>query len=219
MQYGMNPIKTLTFLVLSLSAVGILYASEEDSAPGKEYQVKAAFIYNFIKFVDWPKEVGREPEQNGAGDNTEPITVGIIGRNPFGKTLDAITKKNIRNRKVVLKYFRGFEKNSIKYKEGGETKYKYKDRDALKACHVLFIGSSEGEYCKEIIDIVKDDPVLTIGETRGFLEDGGIIRFVTEEKKMRFGINLIAAGCAELEIRSKLLRLAKEVIKKDKEDS
>ena len=201
---------TAIFLLLSFAAVGVLYAGEGESAPSKEYQVKAAFIYNFIKFVEWPKEA--------AGDS-DTITIGIIGENPFGGAFEAIVKKEIQGKKVVVKHFGGFEKNSVRYRENNETKYKYKDEDALKACHVLFVGPSESKYCKEIIDIVKDNCVLTVGETRDFLEDGGIVGFVTEEKKVRFGINLIAAERAELTIRSKLLRLAKRVIKQEERNS
>jgi len=209
---------TAIFLLLSFAAVGILYAAEGESAPSKEYQVKAAFIYNFIKFVEWPEEAGREQEEKAANDS-ELITIGIIGQNPFGDAFEAIIKKKVQDRKVVVKHFGGFAKNSVRYRKDNETKYKYRDEDALKACQVLFVGSSESRYCKEIIDIVKDDCVLTIGETRYFLEDGGIVGFVTEEKKVRFGINLIAAERAELTIRSKLLRLAKRVIKQEERNS
>ncbi|MHC4721359.1 MAG: YfiR family protein [Planctomycetota bacterium] len=214
----MNKTKTITFLILVLSLAGMVSAAETDSAPSKEYQVKAAFIYNFIKFIDWPQSAPAEPDKK-ADDTVIPITIGIIGENPFGKAFEALAKKKIHNRKVIIKHFGGFAKNSTKYREKGETKYKYKDVAALKACQVLFVGSSETKYCKQIIDAVKDSSVLTIGETEDFLDTGGIIGFVTEQKKVRFGVNLIAAEQAELKIRSKLLRLAKKVIKKQEEDS
>jgi len=170
---------TAILLLLSFAAVGILYAAEGESAPSKEYQVKAAFIYNFIKFVDWPEETVGD-------DSARSITIGIIGENPFGGAFEAIIKKKIHDKEVVVKHFGGFAKNSVKYRQDNETKYKYKDEEALKACQVLFVGPSENRYCKEIIDIIKDNCVLTVGETRYFLEDGGIVGFVTEEKKVRF---------------------------------
>ena len=214
----MNKTKTITILILVLALTPVLSAAGTDSAPSKEYQVKAAFIYNFIKFIDWPEPAPAEPDKK-ADDTAKPITIGIIGENPFGKAFEALAKKKIQNRQVIIKHFGGFEKNSTKYKEGGKTKYKYKDADALKDCQVLFVGFSETKYCKEIIDIIKDSSVLTIGETKDFLETGGIIGFVTEQKKVRFGVNLIAAEQAELKIRSKLLRLAKKVIKVQEENS
>ncbi len=214
----MNRTKTITFLILVLALTRIVCAAETDSAPNKEYQVKAAFIYNFIKFIDWPEPAPAESGKK-ADEPAEPITIGIIGENPFGKAFEALAKKKIQNRQVIIKHFGGFAKNSTKYREKGETKYKYKDAAALKVCHVLFIGSAESKYCKEIIDIVKDSSVLTIGENKDFLDTGGIISFVMEQKKVRFGVNLIAAEQAELQIRSKLLRLAKKVIKNEEENS
>lgn len=213
----MNKTKTITLLILVPALTGIVCAAGH-TALSKEYQVKAAFIYNFIKFIEWPEPAGAEADQKG-DDSTEPITIGIIGENPFGKAFEAITKKKIQNRQVVIKHFVGFAKNNIKYREDGKTKYKYKDADALKACQVLFVSPSETEYYKEIVDIVKDNCVLTIGEVKDFLDTGGIIRFVTEEKKVKFEINLIAAENAQLKIRSKLLRLAKRVVKKEEENS
>ncbi|MHC5059790.1 MAG: YfiR family protein [Planctomycetota bacterium] len=214
----MKKIKAIIFLILFLALAPVLPAAGADSALSKECQVKSAFIYNFIKFVDWPKPATAEADKKAA-ENTEPITIGIIGKNPFGKAFEALTKKKIQNRKVVIKHFGEFAKNSVKYRQDGETKYKYKHADALKDCEVLFVGSSETRYCKEIIGIVKDNTVLTVGETKGFIDAGGIIGFVTEEKKVRFGVNLIAAARAELKVRSKLLRLAKKVIEKEDKDS
>jgi len=213
----MSRIKTITALILVLSLSAVACATEE-AAPSKEYQVKAAFIYNFIKFVDWPQAADTESDEKTEG-STQPITIGIIGENPFGNAFDAVTKKKIQGREVVIKLFPGFAKNKVRYRQDGKTRYKYKDTDALKACEVLFVSPSESKYCKEIIDTVKDNCVLTVGETKDFLETGGIIRFVTEQKKVKFGINLIAAENAKLKIRSKLLRLAKRVVKKDEENS
>jgi len=214
----MNSIKTITLLFLLPALTGTVCAAEADSAPSKEYQVKAAFIYNFIKFVDWPQSADSSSDEKD-GEGPKPITIGIIGENLFGSAFESITKKNIQNRPVVIKYLGGFAKNSFRDKEAGRTKYKYNDAGALRACQVLFISPSEKKYCKEIIDTVKDNCVLTVGETKDFLGCGGIVGFITEEKKIKFEINLIAAGNAQLKVRSKLLRLAKRVIKKEEENS
>ncbi|RKY12525.1 MAG: hypothetical protein DRP65_01040 [Planctomycetota bacterium] len=212
-----NKINTLMILVFLGALAGHAIGGGDDSAPTREYQVKAAFIYNFIKFIEWPGPAGAEADQK-SDENNEPITIGIIGENPFGNTFETVTKKKIKNKQVVIKHFGGFEKNNIKYREDSKTKYKYKDADALKACQVLFVSGSESEYCKEIIDIVKDSYVLTIGENKDFLKTGGIIEFATEQKKVKFAINLIAAENAQLKIRSKLLRLAKKVIEKEEDE-
>ena len=208
---------TLIRMVVFASVL-LVGVTEADSAPSKEYQVKAAFIYNFIKFVDWP-EPSIDTSDKEDAESKEPITIGIIGENPFGSAFEAITKKKIRDRRVAIKYFGGFAKSNDRHKEDGRTKYKYEDADALKTCQVLFISASENKYYKEIIDIVKDNCVLTIGETEAFLESGGIVGFVSEERKVKFEINLIAAENTELKVRSKLLRLAKRVIQKEEETS
>ena len=207
-------IKMLITLVLVFSFSAVTIAAESDSAPSKEYKVKAAFVYNFIKFVDWPAPAGAAGDRKADRD-AEPITIGIIGKNPFGNAFDAVTEKGIQGREVAVKMFPGFEKNRVKYSQEGKTKYKYKDADALRECEVLFISSSENKFCKEIIESVKNSCVLTIGETKDFLETGGIIKFVTEQKKVKFAINLISAEIARLSIRSRLLRLAKSVVQEE----
>jgi len=162
-----------------------------ESTQSKEYQVKAAFLYNFIKFVDWPKE--KIVYRN------DTIVMGIIGKDPFKKAFESVRNKKIKGKKLVVERFAAFEK--------------IKDKDVLKKCHVLFICASEKEDLPEIIKALNDSPVLTVGETSGFLESGGIINFLMEEKKIRFEINLSASKKAKLKISSKLLRLAKRVIK------
>jgi hypothetical protein len=217
MHRDMNKAKIITPLVLVM-LLTLVTGAAEDSEPSKEYQVKAAFIYNFIKFVDWPEPAAAEADQKTDNDDKQ-IIIGIIGRDPFGLAFEAVTKKKIRDKQVILKQFDGFAGNSTEYKADGKTRYRYKEADALKACQVLFVCPSESRYFEEIIDIVKDNCVLTIGETKDFLETGGIIEFATEQKKVKFEINLIATEQAKLKISSKLLRLAKRVIQKEEENS
>jgi hypothetical protein len=217
MHRDMNKAKIITPLILVM-LLTLVTGAAEDSEPSKEYQVKAAFIYNFIKFVDWPEPAAAEADQKTDNDDKQ-IIIGIIGRDPFGLAFEAVTKKKIRDKQVILKQFDGFAGNSTEYKADGKTRYRYKEADALKACQVLFVCPSESRYFEEIIDIVKDNCVLTIGETKDFLETGGIIEFATEQKKVKFEINLIATEQAKLKISSKLLRLAKRVIQKEEENS
>jgi hypothetical protein len=191
------------FLVLfpALFVGSITAEVHANSAPSREYQVKAAFLYNFIKFVDWPEEK--------VTDSNEPITICILGKDPFEDAFAPLKDKQAKGRKVVVKRFKGFEEleNSS---EKDKTKLQ-RVIDTFRKCHVLFICSSEKEKLKETINSVKDHPVLTVGETKGFLEAGGIINFLMEEKKVCFEINITAAERARLKIRSKLLRLAKRV--------
>ena len=189
-------IKACIFVVLALAlfAAPISVQAQDDSAQNREYQVKAAFLYNFVKFVDWPKEK--------VADGNEPIIIGVIGKDPFGKAFDPIKNKQVKGKKVVINRFKGLEELR---KSGEQIK-------AIRKCYLLFICSSEKEKLREIINLVKDDSVLTVGEVKGFLESGGIINFLVEGKKVAFEINNHASKQAKLKIRSKLLRLAKRVI-------
>jgi hypothetical protein len=195
----------LIVLAVVLLMAAIVPAAGADSTSSQEYQVKAAFLYNFIQFVDWPAEK--------LTDDNKPIIIGIIGDDPFGNAFEPIKDKKIRNRAVVIKRFESFEKlKNPSEKDKPESDQKI---ETLKRCHLLFICSSEQKTLKDIIDTVKDHSVLTVGEMDGFLEAGGIISWFVEEKKIRFDINATSAERAKLEIRSNLLRLAKRVIGED----
>jgi len=187
----------LVLFVLSLLASG--QVQQVQAAKSKEYQIKAAFLYNFIQFVDWPKEK--------VADSNQPIIIGIIGKDPFGNVFEPLKNKKIKGKRVVIRRVKTFEE----LKKNGELEDKINE---LKKFHVLFICSSENKNLKQIIDLIKTDNILTVGETGNFLENGGIINFVLEEKKVRFEINLDAANTSKLKISSQLLRLAEKVIQK-----
>lgn len=195
----------LIVLMLALFVAPTAIKAEAESAQSLEYQVKAAFLYNFFQFVDWPEE---KP-----ADSNKPVTIGIIGKDPFGDAFGPLKDKKVKGRSVVIKRFKSFEelkKSTEKDKpESGQ------EIETLTECYLLFICSSEQKNLKEIIDTVKDHSVLTVGEMEGFLEAGGIIRWFVEEKKIRFEINITAAEHAKLKMRSELLRLAKRIVKED----
>jgi len=185
--------------------VAIAPKARADSPSSQEYQVKAAFLYNFLQFVDWSEEK--------SADSNKPITIGIIGKDPFGNAFEPIKDKKVKGRSVIIKRFKSFEE--LKKSTGKDKPELGREIEALTKCHLLFICSSEQENLKEIINSVRDHNVLTVGETEGFLESGGIINCFVEENKIRFEINISAAERAKLEIRSQLLRLAKRIVEKD----
>jgi hypothetical protein len=188
--------------MLALFVAPTAIKARAESAQSREYQIKAAFLYNFIKFVDWPEE--KFPDSN------EPIIIGIIGNDLFGDAFEPIKDKKAKGSSVIIKRFKSFEelkKSTEKDKPESDQKI-----EVLTKCHLLFICSSEQKNLKEIINTVRDHSVLTVGETEGFLEAGGIINCFVEEKKIRFEINITAAERAKLEIRSNLLRLAKRIV-------
>ncbi|MEN6386497.1 MAG: YfiR family protein [Phycisphaerales bacterium] len=171
-----------------------------DSATNSEYQLKAAFLYNFIMFIEWPKE--KMPEPN------EPIIIGILGKDPFGNAFDPIKDKQAKDRKVVIQRFDQWE--VIKKLNQNELQTKL---DEIRKCHLLFVCRSEKQMIKEVMSNINGYNILTVGDMDGFLESGGgVINFVVEDDKIRFEINSLSALNAKLEIRSQLLRLAKKVI-------
>jgi len=190
----------LLFLVLSLFVT--INEAQADAESSREYKIKSGFIYNFIKYIDWPeKKLSTEKDD-------DPIVIGVIGVSPFNGALEPITKKKIKNKKLAIRYFPGFEQAGKKYSD--------KDTENLRNCHVLFVSASEKKYIENIIKLVTDSNVLTISDTDGFVETGGIINFVTEKKKIRFSINLDAAKRSEIVIPTTILKIAKKVIHEQK---
>jgi hypothetical protein len=156
-----------------------------DSSDSSEYLIKAGFIYNFAKLVEWPTTAFAQPDS--------PIVIGILGDDPFGATLDRIVAdKKINGRSFAVK--------RLKWS---------KDLKDLKDCNILFVSSSEKEHIDSVVDTVKWMPILTIGDAPGFARRGGIINFMLEDNKVRFEVNVEAAKHAVLNISSRLLALAK----------
>ena len=156
-----------------------------DSARGdasREYQVKAAMICNVMQFVEWPA---------GTFDSdSTPLVVTVVGDNPFGTTLDQIAaNKKIGGRNIVVKYAA--------------------DADKVEKSQVLFVPDSENANINRILEKAGGKGTLTIGEGDNFPWAGGIMRFYTEDGKLRFEINLDATEKAELKLSSKLLKLAR----------
>jgi hypothetical protein len=149
----------------------------------REYEIKAAYIYNFINYIDWPEDAF--PATGGT------ITIGIVGENPFGTALDPLNGKQVKGRTLALKQIT--------------------DTKDLAQCQIVFISSSEKARLPELLEKLKDSRVLTVSEIDGFAEHGGIINFISERNKVRFEINPDAARRLGLNISSELLKLAKLV--------
>ncbi len=174
-------------LALIFAAAAFLTSASQaraQSEPPTEYQVKAAFLYNFAKFVEWPADA--------FPDVQSPIVLGILGDDPFGSVLDKMIYGKAANG-------RGFVVKRV-------------SEDAkLRSCHILFISSSEKKHLARILEGLKGAGVLTVGDMDRFAESGGVIHLLLAENKVRFGINLTAAARARLKISSKLLALARIV--------
>ena len=189
----------LAVLILTLPLALVTAKSSTESSKYDQYQVKAVFLYNFIKFTDWPEEKITQ--------NSDSVKIGVIGKSPFGDHLELIAGKQAKGKKIAIKLFK-----SLKKWDKSETKDNF---NALKRCHLLFICSSEKENLKEISNSIKNYYVLTVSDIDGFLETGGVIKFSVVDEKVYFEVNIIAAKQAELKLRSKFLRLAKRVMKEE----
>ena len=169
-----------------------------DAVP--EYQLKAAYIYKILTFIHWT---------DGSKDE-ETLTVGVFGKAPCeatrklldGKTVKDKNKKTRRIKVVNLPCETATEAETIE------------EFAALGTCQVVFVSASCKAQAKKIMKLLGGRSVLTFGEMDDFLEDGGVINFVAEKKKIRFEVNLASARRARLKIDSQLLRLAKRVVKK-----
>src|ERR1035441_7871989 len=179
------PMLTPLKFAIALGATFIL------GLPGQinEYQVKALFLYNFARYVEWPTETFKA--------TNDPIVICILGQNPFGGALEqAVAGKVVEGRAFAVRQLSDIQLGSN--------------------CHILFVNSSEKRRFRSMAGRLKGSAVLSVGETPGFTADGGVINFKLEDGKVRFEIDVEAAGREHLRISSKLLSLAQ--IAKKSED-
>jgi hypothetical protein len=167
------------FVALTLPPNPVL-AHPQEGLPS-EYQLKAAFLFNFAKFIEWPA--------SAFSSDTAPITLCILGADPFGRGLDdLISGKKVNNRDVEARRTKSVEET--------------------KSCQVVFISNSENRRLSEILGRLKGSPTLAVGESPGFAGRGGEIQFYLNDGKIRFFINVDAVQRSRLTASAKLLALA-----------
>lgn len=167
------------FAVLPLAAQEAAQAKAEDRT--REYRIKAAFLYNFAKFTEWPAGSFADPQA--------PLRICVYGEDPFGDALESIAGKTVRGRPVEVERLGALA--------------------AGEPCHLLFISESEAPNLPRILAALQRRPVLTVADIPGFAGAGGIINLkVNKEDKVRFEINVAKARLAGLRLSAKLLSLA-----------
>lgn len=175
-----GPLSPLMAVVLAWALVGVSSLQAQQSKP-TAYEVKAAYLYNFGKFVEWPAKV--------TAANNDSFSICVLGEDPFGATLDAtITGETIDGKNVVAKRIP-------------------RPQDAVN-CRILFIGSSEDSHLKEILMSLDKTNVLTVSDIPQFTRRGGMIQFIVEANRVRFEVNLTVAERAGLTVSSQLLKVA-----------
>ncbi len=172
-------IAAASFLIVAILPQSVPAQSQSD-AKG-EYALKAVFLYNFCRFIDWPKSAFASPN--------EPIIIGVVGEDPFGSLLqEAVRGETSRGRAIQIAH--------------------YSKPEAIGHCHLLFVSRSEAGRMEKILSAVSGKSIVTVGETDAFLDRGGMIALTQDKNHVRLHINPALLRAASLDVSSKLLRVA-----------
>jgi hypothetical protein len=170
--------------IFAMSLTEISRTAQAQSA-ADEYHVKAAFLFHFVQLVEWPAD--------SLESETSPVTLCIIGEDPFQGDLETtLAGKTVGTRPLRVRHLKPAEDSH--------------------GCQVLFVSKHDTARLGRLLMELKDGPILTVGESDGFVQQGGMIGFLLVDNKVRFEINLEAAERAKLKISSRLLLLAKTVV-------
>jgi hypothetical protein len=177
----MDLLKRIRRSVVCLLVAAVGAASGAPSGPPNEYALKSVFLYNFCRFIDWPEFAFSSPD--------EPLVIGVLGDDPFGSMLDeAVRGERFRGRPIQIEHYRS-------PREVGRS-------------HLLFVTGSETGRMNEILAAIAGRSIVTVGETEGFVQRGGMIALAADQNRVRLLINPDAMRAARLDVSSKLLRVA-----------
>jgi hypothetical protein len=169
----------LVFAAFFGAGLGVAHAQ---TLVAPEYKIKSAFLYNFVKLTEWPT--------NAFVSSNAPISIGIIGKDPFGDVLeDTVKDKVINCRKILIQRFEELDKG-------------------FEKCHLLFIATTEEERLEKILALVAKQTVLTVSEIERFDYRGGMIWLIKEGDEIKFSIKQAAVQEAGLKLSSKVLALS-----------
>jgi hypothetical protein len=172
-----------TPLIVLAVVAGLSARSATAQSVADEYQVKAAYLLNFARFVEWPADVLPA---------SSPLTIAIVGNDPFGGTLDSLLRgKSANGHPIRVRYLRW--------------------NDILVQCQIVFISASEEPHLLQIFRFIGNSGVLTVSDIDRFSLRGGIVEFSMVGNRVRFDIDRISAVTAKLTISSKLLNVARAV--------
>lgn len=179
--------KSLVLLVSVLTSSGTVVFAQSDDAydASREYAIKAAYLYQFGRYVQWPA--------SSFADSQSPLVIGLLGSDPFQGILEDLARtKRVEGRPIVIRRFASMAEYT--------------------PCHILFITAAvEPEQKAAAFQKAQKSPVLLVGEEPGFAAQGGTVNFFLDENRIRFEINMETAKRDQLKISSKLLSLAKIV--------
>ncbi|HTM03845.1 MAG TPA: YfiR family protein [Vicinamibacterales bacterium] len=175
--------RILAACVAAVFAAISVAGADAQSPRRSEYEVKAAYLFTFARFVEWTPRPSRDDSS---------FTICILGADPFGATLDmTLSEAVIRGRRVGAR--------------------RISEPDAAAGCHIVFVSTSEDRRMADLVPLLAGAGVLTVSDMPKFTERGGMIQFVTAANRVRFEINLQSARQAGLMMSSELLRVASAV--------
>lgn len=176
-------------MLRQLAAVVLLLfplAIDGQSLFSDEYRKKANYLSHFPSFVEWPEDAW--PSRDA------PFLICVFGNYGFGTSLAELTRgERVRERRIEIRWKRNL--------------------DELRSCQVLFVSGSEQNRYEQVLEVVRGGRVLTVGETPEFLNAGGMVSFVKQEESIRFDVNVVEANRVQLKISSRMLALARRVVK------
>jgi len=180
---GQRVLRSVLAAFMAISFL-LLHFGNCEAQSATEYQVKAAYLFNFIRFVEWPEASTAEAQSKW--------TIGVVGNSPIAEELSKLVEsKNILGRELQVKTFQA--------------------TDNLRGCNILFISESEKKHLPGILAGLRGSSVMTVADMEHFIDAGGMVQFVVEDARVRISIDVGATGRARLKVSSKLLALARNV--------
>lgn len=169
--------------LMSLILMSSLFCAQAYSGTNKEYQLKAAYLLNFARFIYWPEDAFKA--------TGETFNLCVFGDSPFGDNLDKLSNKKIQNKNIKLIYA-----NLV-----GE----------IELCHIVYFSDSEKENFKSVINKLPPAIMLTVSDIEGFSKSGGMIEFVRVNNRIKFEINIGQSSNSGIKYRSQLLEVAEQL--------
>lgn len=169
--------------MMLIASLTLLCPNCAESAPPGEHQIKAAMIFNMMRFVDWP--------ESSFPSGEESIDICFVSRGSMSTAVEALRGKQVKGKNIVVR-------------QVGR-------HGTFAGCHVLLLSDTDRSPTASILDMTRSAPIMTVGESRGFAAAGGVFGFMIQDGKVRFEINLASAQRHRIRISAQLLKLAQNV--------
>jgi len=178
----MNKLSLTLKRFILLMLVLISWSSSVHAELSREYQLKAAYLLNFARFIYWPEDVI---------STAENFNICVIGENPFAKSLDILSNKKIKNKNINVEYFENYNRED--------------------QCQIVYISKDKKHQVKEILEKINNNTLLTVSDIEDFSKQGGMIGFIRVKNKIKFEINLAQSSKSNIKYRSQLLEVAEQL--------